>query len=170
MNRPAYAIAAVLGLLATAGPALTRPRTRLIWNATSSVPIGLYAIHPAGRLRVGELVVISPPHALAQFLAVRHYLPTGLPMLKHVLALPGQTVCRTARVISVDGRAMGTALDRDARGRPLPVWQGCQRIPSGSVFLMNRTSVDSFDGRYFGLLSSKTIVGRAEPLWTDQEH
>lgn len=170
MTRPGYATVALLGLLATAAPAFIRPRARLIWNATSSVPIGLYAIHPAGQLQIGELVVVSPPHALAEFLAVRHYLPIGLPMLKHVLALSGQTVCRRGPMISVDGRTMGIALDHDSQGRPLPVWQGCQHIPFDDVFLMNRSSPSSFDGRYFGLLPSKTIVGRAEAVWTDQEH
>ncbi|HTT79780.1 MAG TPA: conjugative transfer signal peptidase TraF [Stellaceae bacterium] len=169
MTRPLCAIAAFLALLATTGPAVVRPRPRLLWNASSSVPIGFYAIHSAGKLHIGELVVVSPPHALARFLAGRRYLPEGVPMLKHVLALRGQTVCRTGRVISVDGIAMGAALDRDTRGRPLPVWQGCQRIPAGDVFLMNRKSPDSFDGRYFGLLPSATIIGRADPIWTRRE-
>ncbi|HLI21090.1 MAG TPA: S26 family signal peptidase, partial [Stellaceae bacterium] len=71
--------------------------------------------------------------------------------------------------ISVDGTAMGTALERDTRGRPLPVWQGCRRIPASDVFLMNRKSADSFDGRYFGLLPSTTIIGRADPIWTRRE-
>ena len=169
MMRPLCAIAALLALLATTGPAFVRPRPRLLWNASASVPIGLYAIHPAGKLQLGELVVVLPPHALAQFFAGRRYLPEGVPMLKHVLALPGQTVCRTGRVISVDGIAMGWALDRDSRGRPLPVWRGCQRIPAGDVFLMNRKSLYSFDGRYFGLLPSTTIIGRADPIWTRRE-
>ena len=169
MTRPLCAIATLLSLLATAGPAFVRPRPRVLWNASASVPIGLYAIHPAGKLHIRELVVVSPPHALARFLAGRRYLPEGVPMLKHVLALPGETVCRTGRVISVDGIAMGTALDRDTRGRPLPVWQGCQRIPAGDVFLMNRKSPDSFDGRYFGLLPNTTIIGRADPIWTRRE-
>ncbi len=141
---------------------------RLIWNASASVPIGLYAVHPARTLEVTELVVVYPPNDLARFLAERRYLPEGVPMLKRVLALPGQTVCRDQRTITVDGIAMGEALERDTRGRPLPVWQGCQRIPDGQVFLMNWQSEDSFDGRYFGLLSRNTIVGRADPLWTQE--
>ena len=169
MTRPGYAIAVLLALLATTGPAFVRPRARLIWNATASVPIGLYFSRPSGKLQIGELVVVSPPHMLAKFLAGRHYLPKGVPMLKHILALPGQIVCRKGRVILVDGKAMGTALDRDAHGRPLPVWQGCKLIPTGDVFLMNRKSADSFDGRYFGLLPSTTIAGRAEPVWTRQD-
>ena len=59
----------------------------------------------------------------------RRYLPKGVPMLKHILALPGQTVCRTDRTITVDGIAMGEALERDSLGRPLPDWQGCRASP-----------------------------------------
>jgi type IV secretory pathway protease TraF len=76
-------------------------------------------------------------------------------MLKHVLALPGQILCRNARTITVDGIAMGDALDHDTRGRPLPVWQGCQCIAEGEVFLMNWQSEVSFAGRCFGPMTSR---------------
>jgi type IV secretory pathway protease TraF len=122
-----------------------------------------------GLAAVMELVVVRPPPTLAQFLAERRYLPEGVPMLKRVLALPGQTVCRSDRTITVDGIAMGDALERDTSDRPLPVWQGCKRISDGQVFLMNWQSEDSFDGRYFGLLSRATILGRADPVWTQEE-
>jgi len=148
---------------------LFRPVPRLIWNASASVPIGLYAVHPAGALHVTELLVVRPPEPLAAFLAERRYLPKGMPLLKRVLALPGQTVCRTDRTITVDGIAMGEALDRDHLGRPLPVWRGCRVVAVGEVFLMNWQSKDSLDGRYFGPLPGTTIVGRADPLWTDEE-
>ncbi len=169
MTRFGWVIATYVATLAATLSAFFHPLPKLIWNASASVPIGLYAVHPAGALHVTELVVVRPPDALASFLDQRHYLPKGVPMLKRVLALPGQTVCRTDRAVTVDGIAMGDALDRDSRGRPLPAWQGCQRIPAGEVFLMNWQSEDSLDGRYFGLLPSTTIVGRADPLWTREE-
>jgi conjugative transfer signal peptidase TraF len=149
---------------------LFRPAPRLIWNASASVPIGLYAVRPAGALHVDELLVVMPPEPLATFLDERRYLPQGVPLLKHVLALPGQTVCRSDRTITVDGVTMGDALDRDHLGRPLPIWHGCRVVGAGNVFLMNRQSGDSLDGRYFGPLPTTTVVGRADPLWTDQEH
>jgi conjugative transfer signal peptidase TraF len=149
---------------------LFRPAPRLIWNASASVPSGLYAVHPAGALHANELLVVMPPEPLATFLDERHYLPKGVPLLKHVLALPGQTVCRSGRTITVDGAAMGMALDRDHLSRPLPVWDGCRVIAGGDVFLMNRQPGDSLDGRYFGPLPTTGVVGRADPLWTDQEH
>ena len=149
---------------------LFRPAPRLIWNASASVPIGLYTVRPAGPLHVDELLVVMPPEPLATFLDERRYLPKGVPLLKCVLALPGHTVCRTDRTITVDGVPMGEALDRDHLGRPLPVWQGCRVVAASDVFLMNWQSEDSLDGRYFGPLPTTAVVGRADPLWTDQEH
>ena len=104
------------------------------------MPIGLYAVRPAGALNFDELLVVMPPEPLATFLDERRYLPQGVPLMKHVLALPGQTVCRSDRTITVDGVTMGDALDCDHSGRSLPIWHGC------------------------------SVVGRADPLWTDQEH
>ena len=65
---------------------------------------------------------------------------------------------------------MGEALERDRRGRTLPVWEGCRAVRAGEVFLMNWQSENSLDGRYFGPLPASTIVGRADPLWTKEDH
>ena len=146
-----------------------RPAPRYIWNASESVPIGLYWLRPAGRLAVSQLVAVQPPEPLATLLADRRYLPRGIPLLKRVLALPGQTVCRDQLVVTIDKIEMGAARVNDSRGRPLPVWQGCRVIADGEVFLMNWRSADSFDGRYFGALPASAIIGTAEPLWTGEE-
>ena len=140
-----------------------------LWNASQSVPIGLYRLRPIGRLVVTELVAVRPPEPIATFLADGNYLPRHVPMLKRVLALPGQTVCRKHLTITVDGIAMGVARERDSRGRSLPVWQGCRVVAYGEVFLMNWQSAHSLDGRYFGLLPANAIMGRAEPVWTSEE-
>lgn len=138
----------------------------LLWNASASVPIGLYRLRPAYPLRIGELVTIDAPPRLAAFMAGRAYLPRGVPLLKHIAALGGQSVCRRARRITVDGHAVAVALERDSLGRPLPAWHGCRRLRRGEVFLLNPAAPGSFDGRYFGVLSTATIAARAEPLWT----
>ena len=67
---------------------------RLIWNASASTPIGLYAVRPPGALRDTELVAVMPPEPVASFLADGGYLPRGVPLMKRVLALPGQSVGR----------------------------------------------------------------------------
>jgi conjugative transfer signal peptidase TraF len=147
----------------------TKPVPRYIWNASRSVPIGLYRLQPTGRVAVSQLVAVQSPDPLATFLADRRYLPRGIPLLKRVLALPGQTVCRDQLAITVDKIEMGAAREHDRSGRPLPIWQGCHVIAVGEVFLMNWRSADSFDGRYFGALPASAIIGTAEPLWTGEE-
>ena len=157
-------VATVL-LLSTAGGATPL----YIWNASNSVPIGLYRVQPATRLAVTELVAVQPPDLLVAFLDLNGYLPIRVPMLKRVLALPGQTVCRNGLTIAVDGIEVGDVHERDGRGRPLPAWHGCRVIAGGDVFVMNWQSADSLDGRYFGPLPASAIVGRAVPVWTDEE-
>lgn len=152
-------------LLSTVGGATPH----YIWNVSNSVPIGLYHVRPSTRLTVTELVAVRPPDLLAAFLDLNGYLPIGVPMLKRVLALPGQTVCRNGLKIVVDGIDVGEARDRDGRNRPLPVWQGCHVIADGDVFVMNWQSADSLDGRYFGPLPATSVIGKAVPVWTNEE-
>lgn len=168
-GRSATLLAMVFGVAVVALTIGPKPTPRLVWNASESVPIGLYTVDPAGRLAVTNLVVAMPSEPLASSLAERGYVPLGVPLIKRILGLPGQTVCRNELTISVDGIEMGMALTRDRRGRPLPVWQGCQAIAQGELFLMNWDEPASFDGRYFGPIPSSAIVGRATPLWTFEE-
>jgi len=142
---------------------------RLIWNATASAPIGFYTVETADALEVPELVALMPPEPLERFMVERGYIGRGVPLLKRVLGLPGQRVCRSGATITVDHVEMGDALERDRMGRDLPVWQGCRIIGDGELFLMNWEIRDSLDGRYFGLVPASSVIGRALPLWTDEE-
>ena len=159
------ALAAVVALVSTIGESTPR----YIWNASNSVPIGLYRVAPAGKFTVTELVAVQPPDPLAAFLDLNDYLPSGLPMLKRIVALPGQVVCRTGLTITVDNLEMGQARERDGRNRPLPAWQGCHIIGEDEIFVMNWQSTDSLDSRYFGPLPASAVIGRALPVWTDEE-
>ena len=140
----------------------------LVWNASASVPLGLYAMCDAGRLGAGELVVVQPPETLADFLATGRYLPRGVPLIKHVAALPGAIVCRNGLTVSINGVVRAEARERDRAGRQLPSWSGCRTIAEDEIFLLNATEPASLDGRYFGPLPSSSIVGRAMAIWTEQ--
>jgi conjugative transfer signal peptidase TraF len=165
IGRGAIFAVMALGVGATALPQHDDRPPWLVWNASASVPIGLYAVDTIIDAHTGDLVVVRPPEPLARFLADGGYLPRGVPLLKHVAALAGQSVGRS---VTVDAIEMGDARERDGRSRSLPVWQGCRVIATGDVFLMNPQSADSLDGRYFGPLPAASIVGRAIPLWVDQ--
>jgi conjugative transfer signal peptidase TraF len=165
MTRFGAVTATYFAVIATGLSALFHPSPRLIWNVSASVPVGLYRIRPADPLHIGELVMAMPPEPLAGYLAHRGYLPEGVPLLKHILALAGHTVCRTGDTITVNGTAVGQALADDWRGRKLPIWHGCRVLATGRVFLMNVQSDHSLDGRYFGPLATSAVVGRVVPLW-----
>jgi len=148
---------------------LTVPVSRYaVWNATTSVPTGLYAIRGKASLLVGERVAIEPPPDLRRLLANRGYLPARIPLLKRVAAVSGQRVCRFAHGVTIDGEYVGAARARDRLGRPLPTWAGCHTLLSGELFVMNPAVSDSFDGRYFGVLHLADVIGRATPVWTDE--
>jgi hypothetical protein len=63
------------------------------------------------------------PEPAARFPARRDYLPRGCPMLKRVLALPGQTDCSNHLAILIDGVEISLARERDHGGR-------CTSLPS----------------------------------------
>lgn len=168
MTRFGYAIVTCLGALTIGVSALAPVTPWFLWNASASAPVGLYLIQPDEHLEVPDLVAIAPPAPFAHMLDQRGYLPLGVPLLKRVVALPGQRVCRHGRAVTVDGIAMAEAWELDRAGRSLPVWQGCRRIADGSVFLLNWQHPDSLDGRYFGPLPQDAVIGRAVPLFTDE--
>ena len=139
-----------------------------VWNASASVPTGLYAIRRKASLHVDERVAIDPPPALRRLLATRGYLPAGVPLLKRIAAVSGQRVCRFGHGVTIDGDFAGVARARDRLGRPLPTWFGCRMLRTGELFVMNPAAADSFDGRYFGVLRMADVIGRATPVWTDE--
>jgi len=169
MTRFALVIATYVSALFTTGLVFFHPQKKFIWNASASAPIGLYRMKPVEQLDVTDLAVVMPSEALASFLEQRGYLPKGVPLLKRVLALSGTKVCRYDNAISAYDMVYGDALDRDSRGHPLPVWQGCITIEKGQAFFMNWDVPDSLDGRYFGALPISTVIGRAVPLWTHDD-
>lgn len=169
MTRAGYFWTTYLTVLTIGGLSLLDIAPRLLWNASASVPVGFYTLRDEPQLLVGDLVAVDPPEPLAAFMVERGYIVSGVPLLKRILARPGQQVCRIGRTVTLDGAEAGEALERDRMGRELPVWQGCRIVAEGEIFLMNTQVRDSLDGRYFGPVHASSIIGRAFPLWTDED-
>lgn len=169
MSRAAIILAMLASSALVIEPAWRISTPAFVWNASASVPIGLYRLVPPDQIEITDLVIVAPPEPLANFLAERGYLPRGVPLLKHVLGIAGDIVCRRGVSITTSGRVVGEAHERDSRGRSLPVWQGCRTLAEGEVFLMNWQSADSLDGRYFGPLPVSSIVAHAIRVWTDDD-
>ncbi len=152
-----------LGLIAV--PVVVEWQTRITWNASASVPLGLYIAGPVEEIALGDLVLVRPPETLAAFLAERGYVARGVPLLKHVAALQPQVVCAESTAIAVDGETVAHRRMADRLGRVLPTWHGCRALEAGEVFLLNPAEPDSLDGRYFGPLPRTSIVARLRPVW-----
>ena len=164
--RLALLAAGTAGLTGLFLPAIHHSPMRLIWNASASVPLGLYRIDPTPVMRVGDMVAVRPSPTLARFMAERRYVEANVPLLKPIAAMHGATICRLGLRVTINGRTAVAALARDRFGRPLPAWSGCYRLRPDQLFLIAPAHPDSFDGRYFGPVSQAQILGSATPLWT----
>jgi len=138
----------------------------LIWNASASAPIGLYRTIHDGAVSRGDLVLAIPPASVGAFAAARGYLPLGVPLVKRVAGVSGDTICAVHENITINGRRIAVRLATDRKRRELPGWSGCHTLARGEIFLLMADVRDSFDGRYFGPVSTSQITARLEPIWT----
>ena len=138
----------------------------LIWNASASVPIGLYVVRASHGPSLGDLIAVRLPEDLSSWVVERGYVSADTLLLKRIAAVSGMTVCRNNLEITIDGSVVAEAASADQQGHPLPRWTGCVTLGSDDVFLLLAGVADSLDGRYFGPLSADIILGRAIPLWT----
>jgi type IV secretory pathway protease TraF len=146
----------VLGGLVLAAVVSTR-WVRL--NLSPSVPVGVYRLERlAPPLARGTLVMLSAPASL------RPWWHGGVPLLKPVAALAGETVCGFDLHLWIADEAYGP-IYREAEGKPLPHLEGCQVVPEGAVFLASKEP-RSLDGRYFGVTWVHDLTAQAVPLWT----
>lgn len=163
LGRRAAIIASGIALLG--GTMIFPPVPRLLWNASASAPIGLYAVTPGASIDVGDMVVARVPEPWRTMAARRHYIPANVPLVKRVAAGPGDEVCALGQEISINGQRVAERHIRDGRNRTMPVWYGCQRLPGKQYFLLMSGSRASFDGRYFGLTDESLLIGKARLLW-----
>ncbi|MPZ36419.1 MAG: S26 family signal peptidase [Rhodospirillales bacterium] len=156
----------VLAAFGSAALALGPSTPRFVWNASASAPLGLYRVDPAKALHKDDLVLAWAPENARQLAAERGYLPRSVPLTKRIAAMSGDAVCGQHGLIVINGWIAAIQLPADPQGRSLPPWNGCRSLKADEVFLLMADVWDSFDGRYFGPVSTSAIVGRLVPLWT----
>ncbi len=173
MSRRVLFVGMGIGLAALCAPALMpmseHGRVFVVYNPTDSVPRGWYHIgnvDSAAALHVGSIVLARLPVDVAAFAGQRGYLPSGVPILKRIGAIPPQSVCVREQTVLIDGAVAATARTNDGARRPLQAWLHCRPLASGELFLLSDTDPASFDSRYFGPISVFTVLGIARPLWT----
>jgi conjugative transfer signal peptidase TraF len=163
MSRGSILAGMAAGIVLLMAPVPQDTTARIVWNASASVPTGLYWIAP-GPVRRGELVLIRLPPPIADLADQRGYLPRSAYLLKFVTGVTGDRVCRFGDRVLVNGAFRARAFARDIQHRHLPLWHGCYRLAASQVFVLAEDP-DSFDSRYFGPLSHRHIIGRGVRVW-----
>ena len=135
---------------------------KLIYNASASALLGLYWLDDQP-IKRGDFVLVQVPMRVRTLVEERGYLPSEVPLIKRVMGVEGDEICREATHISINGKTVAEAQIRDGLGRPMPVWQGCHVLARDRVFLL-QDHLHSFDGRYFGPVDRSLIIGRATYL------
>lgn len=164
IQRNATTIIVSMTALVLLGASSTNDRSPLlVWNASASVPIGLYWISASPPV-VGSLVLVRPGGAAAKLARRRGYLPKSAYLLKPVAATAGEFVCRNGAHIALRRRYVARARLRDAAGRRMPIWLGCRTLRPGELFLL-ANHPGSFDSRYFGPIDAGQVAGVATFVW-----
>ncbi len=155
------------GVLLVGVSAFYNVPTKLVWNASRSLPMGLYSIRKDPPSR-GDLILVRLPDWAALIADQYQYLPRNIPALKRISALAGDRVCRFGGMVVINGTASAKARLVDNVGRRMPRWSGCVTHNTGQVFLLT-DHPKSFDGRYFGVTKLADVLGVAEPVWIGSE-
>lgn len=152
-----------VGLILLMAPAPQDPTVYVVWNASPSVPIGLYGIVHR-RPEVGELALVRLPEGLAEIANRRGYLQRSALLLKPVAASAVDRVCRFGADVFVRSRLLARAMIDSVS---LPHWRGCRTLVGSELFLLAEHPA-SFDSRYFGPIHARHVIGTAIPLWRPQ--
>jgi conjugative transfer signal peptidase TraF len=167
LKAPALALAltslAAFGLCAWGGLRL---------NSTGSLPLGLYRVSTAAD---ANLVEFCPTEPYSRLSVVRQYRNPGncpdgdSPLLKPIVALPGDTIVLSKSGLQVNGLLLRNTAPRshDSAGRPLPHYPfGTYRVSPGTIWVASTYHPLSFDSRYFGPISTTIVRHRLKPFLT----
>ena len=158
-----YLILLVVGCGFLTASSMNVASVRYVWNASESLPKGLYRVTKPS-LAKGELVLVQLPEWVQFLASQRKYLPKNTPALKRIYGIRGDVICRFGAVVIINQIAVAIAKTRDYSNSKMPVWRGCKRLSSDELFLLTEHP-DSFDGRYFGVVKTSSVIGMAKPVW-----
>jgi type IV secretory pathway protease TraF len=144
----------------------------LVWNRTSSIPIGLYLAEDTQGSLVHRGDLACFPYIAPDWAQSRRYFVEGLRLCKHVAGLPGDILQFKAGQWNLstpqdESRVVGPLLPYDAHGRPLPT----DALSDGPVhmgqLIMTAPPKNSLDSRYLGPIARTRITNKLYPIWTE---
>lgn len=141
-----------------------RPQDVLLYNDSTSIPPGLY-LRTQRPIERGSIVTVRATDVASTYAALRQFSDPDDRFIKRVAAHDGDIVCAQGVTLTINGAHVATRFVQDSAGRSLPTWTGCQRLSPHQVLLLG-DAADSFDGRYWGPISTELVEGVWRPLST----
>ena len=135
----------------------------IIYNATDSLPHGIYRVIKQEIYERGDLIVFPVPEEVRSLVLERGWLKPDSYLIKPVAAKTGDDMRITSGQVFINGMSFGAIKKQDKEGLPLPslVFKGT--LSPGKSAVLQRSD-DSFDSRYFGQIDESQIIGRAVPI------
>jgi type IV secretory pathway protease TraF len=146
----------VLGIGAAIGTVSSAP-LMAVYNPSPSMPMGWYLRVPLEPAK-GRIVVIDPPLG-----ALVAGWPEDIRLIKPVAGVGGDHVCVAGRThVLVNGSPVAPI-----EPYPAPRWDGCRTLETNELFLVAPHRTDSVDGRIYGPILLRDVLGVFIPLWTE---
>jgi len=131
-------------------------------NLTASLPLGLYI----ATSQPSDYVTFCVGDPWERIALERLYIPAGhcpaggIPLLKRIVARPGDLVPLDASGISVNGRVLPRTVPMraDSFGRPMRHYPfGSYSVAPGMFWVASSCDERSFDSRYYGPIAAGSI-------------
>jgi len=150
-----------------------------VLNTTASLPIGLYLQYPLPQdIQRGTLATLCLTHGPERLGLRRSYLPKDIgsntqcpgaapPLLKRILAGPGDTVRVTLDGVFVNGTQESPPPPHcDPKGRVIPIQYGTHVLTDAQYWLYTDLYF-SYDSRVYGPVHRSQILAGAMPFLVD---
>jgi signal peptidase I len=138
----------------------------LILNETPSMAKGAYLrVGEVDGLKRGDIIAMPMNNAARNYLVKKLGYTKDTMLIKRVVGLSGDLVCRHNSVVTINKRTL-VAARSDRQGNHLQAWNGCRTLSPNQVFLLGDHPA-SFDSRYFGPVSRSELAGiyRSAVTW-----
>jgi len=128
----------------------------LIYTATPSLSKRLFFTVTPSNLKKGDYIVFS--------LTGDRFAPDNEKLLKRITCVAGDTLRVKRRDYYCNDAYLGRAKERTLTGERLENFVYNSLIRKNSFFVMGEHK-DSYDSRYYGLVSKDSVLAKAYPLW-----
>lgn len=155
----------------------------VVFNYTHSAPFGLYREEFESEATIHDpapYVFFCPDRRWPSMRGEPNYrdpmrtCPDGFsPLIKPVVAWPGDLVSVSANGIRVNGRPLPNSapIERDSKGQQLrPFADGEYRVGPNELWVVSSFSTRSFDSRYFGPIPLRSVHSWLRPLLVEHTH